>query len=318
MEKFTKQLEVPYNFDKSLISWMKTFDAKGERYHCIYTAPFWEDYISAKYFYSHESVGGLNVNVNNKRTREDYISHIENVQRNFPGKAMLLLQRNDELMNEKLLREFYIDKLHFSKFCVGSIEQAKVLKEINPEFEIVASITMKLEPEQINNNADIEKYFDCIVLWFPYNRDIEKVEKLPRKFKYILLVNCDCSIFCNGTHHWLAKTMEDEQNAICVRNFLEEENTFPYEITITPEDLHIWRNCVDYFKLQGREYDTKSLIFDIIRYSKDYSKYFNEEKYRDHYNSYKKLPDEKLNSIRKEIYKKFNEEKERREKEKAD
>ena len=67
-----KQIEVPYNFDKNLITALKIIYPNGEPFQCFYTAPYWEDYRSAKYYYV-EKFGGRDMNTNRGMTREDYI-----------------------------------------------------------------------------------------------------------------------------------------------------------------------------------------------------------------------------------------------------
>lgn len=259
MEKSYAVIEVPYNFDKKLISYLYSYNPSGELYHCIYCPPFWKDYVSAKY-YHHDKIG-KNLNKNREMSRDHYVSHIDNIRNFFPSKLMLLLQQNEDLIDTDLLKEFYIKKLGFRKFCVGSIAQAKIIKEIDPNLEVVASITMRCEPEDLNKE-EMRKYFDCIVLWFPYNRDIEKTESLPKCFKYILLSNCGCSVHCQGIHHWLAKNEEEDKKATC-----PPKEKFEDIILIHPEHLYLWKNCISYFKLQGREYHTSSLIQDIVFYT---------------------------------------------------
>jgi len=63
--------------------------------------------------------------------------------------------------------------------------------------------------------------FDGFVLWFPFNRDIQKIKTMPKNFKYVLLVNCPCSIDCNGTNHWLAKNFHEEYNILCPRTIYD-------------------------------------------------------------------------------------------------
>jgi hypothetical protein len=82
---------------------------------------------------------------------------------------------------------------------VGSYNQAKIIRDElkDTNIEIIGSITMKIMPQDLND----KKYeiFNSFVLWFPYNRNIYQIKKMPIKYKYILLVNCDCSIYCSGT-----------------------------------------------------------------------------------------------------------------------
>jgi hypothetical protein len=67
---------------------------------------------------------------------------------------------------------------------------------------------MKIQPEDLKKLE--YSIFDSIVLWFPYNRNFNLIKHLPKNYKYILLVNCDCSIYCQGSHHWFASSQEEK------------------------------------------------------------------------------------------------------------
>ena len=192
----------------------------------------------------------------------------------FPGKAMLLLQQNNFQLSAIELTK-YINDFKITKFCVGSIEQAKILKDINKDFEIIGSITMKVMPEELNNNIDLYKnYFDGFVLWFPYNRNIHLIQQLPKDFDYILLVNCYCSIYCQGTFHWLAQTQEEENASALIcpnRNGIDLKDS----IIIPPQHLYLFDEYISYYKLQGRETTTPNIINDVVSYNKSYNENFN-------------------------------------------
>lgn len=204
------------------------------------------------------------MNTNRRMTREEYEKHMEYINDSFPNKLMLLLQRTDSLMDDTLLIDFYINKLKFNKFCVGSLEQAKKLKSINPNFEIISSIAMKLEPDKLTPEELVEysKFIDGVVLWFPFNRDIYRVKALPKCFNYTLLVNCSCSIYCDGTHHWFA-SKEEEEHLFCPKMNGYSFNDIIY---IKPIDLPLWDDCISNYKLQGREQTTNVLLPQIMAY----------------------------------------------------
>ena len=174
-------------------------------------------------------------------------------------------------MNKKLL-EYYID-LGFSKFCVGSIEQAKIIKKISFAFEVIGSIVMRIEKQQITDEHNL--YFNGFVLWFPFNRNIGKIKKLPKGFKYILLINCHCTTFCEGTHHWFI-SQEEENTPLftCPKRIRPECNQYENIILVRPDHLELFNEYISYFKLQGREQPTEKIIKDIIMYTTDLDNYF--------------------------------------------
>ena len=133
-----KPLEIPYNFDTQLIDFLKIYSID---IHCIYVPPFKEHYKCAKYYYTHDN--GIYMGNTFPNTLLYYEQHIQ-YNDNFPDKLMLLLQQPIEIMNIDLI-SYYIS-LGFKKFCVGSIQQAKIIKEYfkNINIEIIGSITMKI------------------------------------------------------------------------------------------------------------------------------------------------------------------------------
>ena len=254
-----KPFEIPYNFDKQLIDFLTIYNCFP--IHCIYCPPYYQDYEGAKYNYL------LNTYPKDK---QEYYNHIDYIYNSFPNKLMLLLQHNTDILDKKLLKEYM--QLGFNKFCVGSIQQAQEIKEVNPSAEIIGSITIKIDNSKIQPNYN--QYFDGFVLWFPFNRDITAISKLPQNFKYSLLINCKCSIFCDGAHHWFASAEQEKNYADkCPRLQIPNGNIFENQIFVRPNDLQLFDNYISYWKLQGREYKTERLIHDIVFYTGNYQYY---------------------------------------------
>ena len=259
-----KPLEIPYNFDKNLIDILKQFDSKGQRYSCIYAPPFKFDYVGAKHNYIH--LNNNSINNNFPKTREEYIEHITYINNIFPNKLMLLLQQQNCYMPAHLLTWYY--NLGFKKFCVGSVKQATIIKELFQDVEIIGSITMKVTIEDLQKTE--YNIFDGFVLFFPYNRDLESIQKLPKKYKYILLVNCQCDVTCQGTHHWFANIPE-EKTSLQRCPHLYRSDSWENIIQIRPMDLPVFDPYISSYKLQGREYVTADLLKDIYLYTTDWS-----------------------------------------------
>lgn len=271
-----KPFEIPYNFDTKLIDFLEIYQEKIN-IHCIYLPPFKDHYKSAKYYHTGQT--GVCVENTYPKTILDYEYHIKYINSRFPNKIMLLLQQNNINMSIELLNYYF--SLGIKKFCVGSLEQAKIIKEKfnNYNIEIFGSITMKIN--KLKLTEEHIKYFDGFVLWFPFNRDIKRIKKLPNNFKYILLINCKCCSFCDGTHHWFA-SKEEEEHMYCPRKFFNinfQEQNFKNSIFIRPNDLQLFEPYISYYKLQGREYKTWQIISDIIYYTTDYNYYLLDKQY---------------------------------------
>ena len=259
-----KIFELPYNFDLKLIDFLDFYfeGRKESSIHAIYFPPFKEDYIAAKAYSRHT---GTNKNLVDSypTTREDYINHIRYIKEKFPNQLMLLLQHPTNILSQELLN-WYITTFGINKFCVGSIEQAKQIKEYNPSFEVIGSITMRIDKPKLLSNFDYRKYFNGFVLWFPFNRDIDAIMNLPKNFKYVLFINGGCYKNCQGIHHWYAKTYEDDQACFkaCLPYRIDQKNS----IIIRPMDLELFDDYITYYKIQGREWDTRRIIQHIVLY----------------------------------------------------
>ncbi len=253
--------EIPYNFDLGLLNGIQLLHVPIDNIYCFYIPPYQEDYTSI--FRGSTFLA---------RNRKEYEVHISYIKELFgANKLQLLLQStntNKILPKEKLI---YYFRLGFTKFCCGSIEQAKMIKEINSEAEIVGSITMKINQQKIQENFLIyKKIFDKFVLDFSYTRDIEKIKKMPTDFQYLLLVNSPCNSQCDGTHHWFA---EDQYHITCPGK--HSDISFEQSCIINPIDLCLFDKYISIYKLQDRGWPTDIILRDLIVYSRDYKLYPN-------------------------------------------
>lgn len=259
-----KQFEIPYNFDINLINCMQIFDPEGITISCFYIPPFLKDYQTI--LRSPESAHDLEI-----MSRSEYEQHIKFINSIYPGKLQLLLQKTNELMSKEKI-QYYIN-LGFNNFCVGSIEQAKIIKTIDKNMTIVGSIAMKVTYDELLVNNQYEKYFDYFVLHFPFCKNLKEIKLLPKKYKYILLVNAYCNIDCNGTHHW-NNTYKGELN-YCPGILQDNNLKWSKTARIRPMDLDLFSQYISIYKLQDRGWPTEMIIRDYILYTSDYSIYPN-------------------------------------------
>lgn len=155
--------------------------------------------------------------------------------------------------------------LGFKNFCVGTIEQAKIIKEIDPNLTVVGSIAMHITPSQIESNIqEYKKYFNAFVLDFSYTRNFLRIKILPKDFEYILLTNSRCNAGCDGDHHWWS-----ERNANCPGIF--DDISFYDSCLIRPMDLYMFDPYIDVFKLQDRGWPTELILRELVLYSTNYN-----------------------------------------------
>ena len=246
-----KPFEIPYNFDLTLIDFLNIYKIN---IHSIYLPPYQNHYITTRHFYRN-LMGSFPLDLS------DYEKHINYMIR-YNLSPMLLLQRRDKILPQELIK--YYTNIGIQKFCVGSIDQANIIKNVNPKAEIIGSITMQISKEKLENNN--YSSFDGFVLFFPFNRNIKLIKELPNQYTYSLLVNSGCNIFCDGLSHWSVNSKSEEENIMknCPRR---KDNKIEHNIYIPNIDLQYFEPYIDYIKLQGREYPTNKIIGDIVNYT---------------------------------------------------
>ena len=166
--------------------------------------------------------------------------------------------------------EYYI-KLGFNNFCVGSVEQAQIIKNINNEIIVVGSISMRLTLKEINNNTEYEDLFDYIVLHFPFCRNLSEIKQLTNKYKYILLINAYCHVDCDGSHHWNRLYMGEK--SYCPGRLGGTFLKWSQGTRIRPMDLELFNPYISVFKLQDRGWPTADILRDYILYTTNYNIY---------------------------------------------
>ena len=257
-EKTHRQFEIPYNFDPKLIAGLNILQFDERAISCIYLPPYEFDY---------PSIRKNDIMPNEK----EHLSQIEMIQKQFPGKIQLLLQQpnDDYLMTGDLLNKYL--KLGIKKFCVGSLNQAKEIKNIFPEAEIIGSISMHMTKENIENNKnEYLEYFNSFVLDFSYNKDIEKIKNLPNYYKYILIINSECDVRCNGNFHWFES---EYQNFLCP---FQDDKTRTLETIslIPPFNLNLYDEYIYAYKIVERGSYTKDILRDLMLYTTNFKLYF--------------------------------------------
>ncbi|WP_125153595.1 hypothetical protein [Clostridium rectalis] len=247
--------ELPFNFDIKLLDFI-TEKIDKDWVEFLFLAPFKEDSKNAR---SHlEGIDKKNWTYTVPITRDDYSFYIKEIQKRGLKPAVLF---QEEKPIDYSTLDYYL-KLGVDNFVVNSDELAKMIKNLNPKFKVVASITKTLSATNLWEN-DYSMY-DKIVLHFPFNRALSRINKLPNFYKYTLLVNSYCLYNCSiAKKHW-ASTNENYSNINCLKNQHKDDLIY-----IPPEYVNIFEPFVDSFKIQGREYKTDILKEEIYCYYKN-------------------------------------------------
>lgn len=255
----TKTLEVPYNFDPSLIDWFNLEENKKykDNIEIMFMAPFFDDYWSAKRYYNpHPGHAGITNTPRERAIYEQHVSYIVDSQ--IP--LAILFQNPEQLLTTELL-EYYVN-LGARNFIVNNDDTAALIKEYDKSLEVICSLTKKLSLKDYWEK-DLSN-FDKFVLYFPFGRSLTAMKQLPPQYKYVLLVNCTCGYICPGSHHWFAGCDawgNEDVKGPCPSGQVE------YKIKVLPDALEYFDDYVYNYKLQGREYTTDKIIEDMVQYT---------------------------------------------------
>lgn len=250
-----QKFEIPYNFDISLINELVPYK---EYIEFIYMPSYYED--------GGNSRKDLILKNRVPMNWDDYITHITAIQKHF--KIGILLQEDSTL---ELIDKYY--ELGIRIFILNNNDLVLTVKEKYADIKCILSITGVLSIEDIKNN-DYSMY-DEIVLFFNFCRQIQLLKELPTNYKYVLLVNSHCIYNCDrALTHWRLKadTLEKYEAAVetivnghCSDVF-REDRAFIY-----PQDLVYFNEYITNYKLVDRLMNTEDIIYEIDRYSKQYT-----------------------------------------------
>lgn len=265
----SREFEIPYNFDPQLITLIKQFDNRPTQdfpsfVNCIYMPPYYHDYKTILR-------SGWQADQLQAMTRKEYERHVDFINQLYPGKVQILLQNPNIIMDADAVK--YYNSLGINKFCSGSYEQSKIVRDNCDNSNIVGSITMRVSKEHLNNHPEYKEVFDGFVLHFPYSKSIEGIKEMPKDYYYLLLVNAFCQTTCPGVHHWFQQYIPGEKGAAteaCVRPSDWEKTAL-----VNPADLHLFDPYIKVFKLQDRGWPTCEIFRDFILYTSNFDMYKN-------------------------------------------
>lgn len=265
------KMEVPYNFDPAILE-----ELKKPRYKdiidMIFTCPFSEDHHGAK---KHYRIFGSHLDAvsNQPKTWEEYVWHIKQIQETGHECCLLVQDLHKPIQPETIQK--YLD-LGIKVFTVTRWDAAKMIRRLCPEARIVGSITRKVSFAEFKNDVNVSA-FDEHVLYFPFNRGLDRMRELNNKHKYVMLVNCGCAWTCPGHYHWYAGKGADGQESRRDKNPCKSGFS-SLEISYRTDRLPVIAPYIAKIKLQGREYSTPYLIHDLKEYSNFILNYDNSSK----------------------------------------
>lgn len=264
-----REFEIPYNFDPQLINLIKQFDNRPldvfpSFVNCIYIPPYYHDYKTILR-------DGQQANYLKTMSRKEYEKHIDFINQIYPGKIQLLLQNPNLIMDNESIK--YYNNLGITKFCSGSYEQSKIIRENCNNSNIVGSITMKVSKDHLINHPEYKEMFDGFVLHFPFSKSIDSIKEMPQDYYYLILVNAFCQTTCPGVHHWFQPYNPGDKGPAteaCLQTKDWEKTAL-----VNPSDLKLFEPYIKIFKLQDRGWPTNEILRDFILYTSEFQIYPN-------------------------------------------
>lgn len=235
-----RKFEIPFNHDPNYLDFLiKNKKILHKYIEHIFIAPFEADYKSTRH-----------VEALKPTSRDVYEDQIK--QLHDSGYRISILFNMPEVPSDDLIN-YYINVIKASSFIVHNDDVARKLKHFN--VLTIASITKRLQLEDIKTK-DLSMY-DYIVLDYTFNASYNRIEQLPSIYKYILMVNTYCDYTCNFHMHW-----SENPNYVCPKDINGYKNT----TYIHPLDLYKFDKYISIYKIQGREYPTRTIERDIMAY----------------------------------------------------
>ena len=235
-----RKFEIPFNHDYQFLQYLIRHQKILNKYIAhIFIAPFQEDFISTRHKQAIKPI--------DRQQYEEQIQQLQNA-----GYKIAILFNMPTVPSDKLI-DYYINKIGASSFIINKDEVAQKIKDRG--ITTIASITKRLQLKDILEK-DLSMY-DYIVLDYMFNVNYNWLEKLPDKYKYILMVNTYCDYTCNFMRHW-----KEDPTYICPRM----KNGFKNTTYIQPKDLDMFDKYISIYKLQGREYPTEQIETEILEF----------------------------------------------------
>ena len=185
-----KLFEVPYNFSKTLLLFYKK---NQQNISYLFVPPFMNDSINTRTSIETHRKGSCYM----PRTRKEYEEHLNNIVN--AGLKFVILWQNPYLPISKDMILYY-KKLGAAGFIIGNNDSAKIIKGTDANLVVICSLVQRICSQASKRDF---KYYDKVLLYYPYNRGLEALKELFfMKEKIILMPNTLCHVDCPSMHHW--------------------------------------------------------------------------------------------------------------------
>lgn len=196
------------------------------------------------------------------QTWGEYVQRIKIIQ-SFDIPVSILFQNGGTY---KTFQKYY--DLGIRYFTMGNDDLAKEIKKTHTDVYLVSTLTKGLTIDNIEN-TDYSMY-DEIVLWFWFNRHLDQIKELPKKYKYCIQLNATCYYDCKWFNfHWYRFNKEDRLKGSasdvlpCLQYRIGKTRE---QIIIFPEDVSYFEPYLNSYKLIDRESGTDEIMHFFLSY----------------------------------------------------
>lgn len=250
-----KMYEVPYNFDRDFFEKISA-DLDPLRFvECFYIPAWHEDCQCTRQDVTFRDTY--------PKSYEEYTIRF-NMLKALGRPVYVLMQRG---ATKDLVKKYY--GLGARGFIFNDDTLATWMSIEYPDVVRTLSVTRALTAEQIKTE-DLSMY-DRIVLFYWFNRHLDALKELPKKYNYVLMCNNDCYYDCKWHDaHWFAQGEDMHDYAEKIKGVCEQcrkmaRNELKNSAIIEPENLVYFDDYVAGYKLVDRLWPTDRIL-EALRY----------------------------------------------------
>lgn len=251
--------ELPYNFDPAYVQYFS--EPEHSQFlpyvEFIYIPAWKDDCINTR----------LDVTFRGTypKTYDDYVERIRDLQQ-LKIPICILMQKNGSM---EVFKKYY--DLGIRHFIMNDDVLAKNIAWYYADVWLALSVTRNLTFDEIVEK-DYSQY-NTIVLFYWFNRHLDKVRQLPKKYHYTIMCNNDCYWNCKWHDaHWWANGSSIEEYDRKAAAACKECGKYHMELrdsaTILPEDLMYFDPYIYTYKLVDRIWPTEMIGNALEEYAK--------------------------------------------------
>lgn len=254
------KFELPYNFDPAYVSYFQEAD------HSQYLP--WAEFIYLPAWKDDCQNTRLDITFRGTypKSWEEYKERIRSLQ--SLGVPLCILMQKNATME---LVEKYMG-LGIEHFLLNDDALALRIREELPKVWVGLSVTRALTIDQIKDEKNDFGMYDTIVLFYWFNRHLNRLKELPDRYNYTIMCNNDCYWDCKWHDaHWFATASTLEGYKEKVQKACEECGKHHMELrdsaTILPEDLRYFDRFAYSYKLVDRLWSTDMIGNALAQYA---------------------------------------------------